>query len=88
MPISQELLEILACPETKQPLTLATADLISSLNARISQGQLSNRAGKSVTEPIDGGLVREDGQYLYPIRDDIPIMLIDEALALDETRAT
>jgi uncharacterized protein YbaR (Trm112 family) len=88
MSISQELLEILACPETKQPLTLAAADLISSLNARISQGQLVNRAGKPVTEPIDGGLVREDGQYLYPIRDDIPIMLIDEALALDETPAT
>ena len=88
MPISQELLEILACPETKQPLTLATADLISSLNARISQGQLNNRAGKPVTEPIDGGLIREDGHYLYPIRDDIPIMLIDEALALDEMRTS
>ena len=88
MPISEELLKILACPETKQPLTLAPADLISSLNTRISQGQLSNRAGKSVTEPIDGGLVREDGQYLYPIRDDIPIMLIDEALALDEMRTS
>lgn len=88
MPISDELLEILACPETKQPLTLAPADLVRSLNTRISQGQLSNRAGKSVTEPIDGGLVREDGQYLYPIRDDIPIMLIDEALALDEMRTS
>ncbi len=87
MPISQELLAILACPETKQPLTLATADLISNMNARISQGQLINRAGKSVTEQIDGGLIREDGQYLYPIRDDIPIMLIDEALALDEMPA-
>jgi uncharacterized protein YbaR (Trm112 family) len=26
--------------------------------------------------------VRQDGQYLYPIRDDIPIMLIDEAIPL------
>ena len=82
MAIRKELLDILACPETKQPLTLADAALVARLNERIEQGQLTNRGGEQVTEPIDGGLVREDGQYLYPIRDDIPVMLIDESVAL------
>ena len=82
MTISKELLDILACPETKQPLTLADAVLVQRLNERIGQGQLINRGGEQVTEPIDGGLIREDGQYLYPIRDDIPVMLIDESVAL------
>ena len=84
MAISKELLEILACPETKQPLTLVDPTLLARLNDRIRQGQLTNRRGTSVTEPIDGGLVRKDGRYLYPIRDDIPIMLIDEAIPLGE----
>ncbi len=83
MPISQELLEILACPETKQPLTLAAETLVAQLNECIAQGALTNRVGETVTETLDGGLVREDGRYLYPIQDDIPIMLIDKAIAID-----
>ncbi|ETW94786.1 MAG: hypothetical protein ETSY1_33400 [Candidatus Entotheonella factor] len=83
MPISQELLEILVCPETKQPLTVAAETLVGQLNERIAQGTLTNRAGATVAEAIDSGLVREDGRYLYPVRDDIPIMLIDEAIAIE-----
>ena len=84
MAISKELLDILACPETKQRLTLAESTLLARVNDRIRQGQLTNRCGTPVTEPIDDGLVRQDGRYLYPIRNDIPIMLIDEAIPLVE----
>lgn len=80
--IDEALLKILVCPENKTPVVPADSNLIQSLNAKIAQGSLRNRAGETVTEKIDGGLVREDRKYLYPIREDIPIMLIDEAIEL------
>ncbi len=81
--LSPDLLEILCCPENKEPLTLADAALIDKINAKIASGGVQNRGSQPVTERIDGGLVRQDRKYLYPIREDIPIMLIDEALPLD-----
>lgn len=81
--IDKELLEILACPETKEPIHAADQALVDGLNARIERGELTNRGGAKVERKIDGGLVREDRKYLYPIEDGIPIMLIDEAIPLE-----
>ena len=81
--IRQELLEILACPETKTPLSRADASLLAQLNALISRGQLRNRDGEIVVDPLEEGLVREDGTLLYPVREDIPIMLLGEAIPLE-----
>ena len=82
MPINQELIDILVCPETRQSLTLAVADEVADINQRIARGELTTRQGRVVTEPVGGALVRADRQVFYPIRDDIPIMLVDEAIAL------
>lgn len=82
MTISQELLDILVCPETRQSLTLADADEVVGINQRIARGELVNREGRTLTEPVDGALIRADRRVFYPVRDDIPIMLIDEAITL------
>ena len=82
MAVDPELLKILACPETKEPVLLASKSLVNRLNELIEEGVVKNRGGESITEKIDDGLVREDKRYLYPIRDDIPIMLIEEAIEL------
>ena len=82
--VDAELLSILVCPENKTPVALADDALLGRVNAAIEAGTLKNRAGEKIEERIDGGLVREDRAYMYPIRDDIPIMLIDEAIPLNQ----
>lgn len=85
--IDEQLLQILACPEDKSPVRLAEDALIAELNAAIAAGRVQNRAGHAVTEAVDGGLVRADGAWLYPIRDDIPVMLVEEAIPLPPPQA-
>ena len=82
--IDPELLEILACPETKQPVRLAEAELVERLNGAIAERRLKNREGRLVAEPIQAGLVREDGNIVYPVRDDIPVMLVGEGIELSQ----
>jgi len=82
MPVNPELLEILVCPETKQPLKLADAALLASLNERVHSGTLRNRGGDKVAKDIAEGLLREDGRVLYVVDDDIPVMLIEESIEL------
>ena len=82
--VDPELLQILVCPESKQSLKEADADVVRRINVTLAAGAIRNRAGEVVREPLDGGLVREDGKFLYPVREGIPIMLIDEAIALGD----
>ena len=81
--IDKGLLVILCCPDTKQDVSLAEEALIAKLNEAVSRGQLKNRANKLVAEPLDGGLIRADRNILYPIREDIPVMLIEEGIPLE-----
>ncbi len=80
--ISQELLEIIVCPETHQALKLADEELLNRLNADIKAGKIKNVDGELVSEPLEAGLRREDGKRIYPIRDGIPVLLIGEGIDL------
>ena len=82
MPVSSELLEILVCPETKQPLAVASEAVLAAVNEKIGAGTLRNRGGDPVSETVTEGLVREDGKILYVIDDGIPVMLIEESIEL------
>lgn len=86
--IDPTLLSILACPETKKNLELADENLISKVNTAIAEGKLTNRLQQKVTENLDGGLLRVgDNRYLYPIRNGIPMLLIEELIDLNKLAA-
>jgi uncharacterized protein YbaR (Trm112 family) len=80
--VSSELVEILVCPETRQPVALAAPEILEAVNARIRAGSLRNRGGQPVAAELVEGLVREDGRVLYPVDDGIPVMLIEESIEL------
>jgi uncharacterized protein YbaR (Trm112 family) len=63
-------------------LALAEASVLDKVNQRMVAGRLQNRAGQAVQERIEDGLVRADGRYLYPMRRNIPVLLVDEAIPL------
>jgi len=63
------LLDLLCCPVTRQPLQMADREALA-------------RASAVASRPISDGLLREDGQVLYPISDGIPLLLEDEAIVL------
>jgi uncharacterized protein YbaR (Trm112 family) len=80
--VDASLVAIMVCPETHQSLTIADEATVQKVNTAIAGGSLKNRDGETIQEPIQAALLREDGKYLYVVRDDIPVMLIGEAVAL------
>lgn len=63
-----------------------TADpaLVKKLNDAVARGELMNKGKHPVVEQLEDGLVRADLKILYPIRENIPVMLIEEGIPLDQ----
>jgi uncharacterized protein len=84
--LNSELLALLVCPETHQDVLMATPDEIAQINEAIRLGQVRTAAGNAVKDPVEGALVRTDRTIAYPIRDGIPVMLVDEGLAIPHVK--
>lgn len=80
--MNASLLEILRCPQDRSRLQMAPPELVARINRAIEAQAAVNLAGERLPKRLDGGLIREAGDRLYPIVDQIPVMLPDEALDL------
>ena len=79
--MSPDLLAILCCPATRQPLVLADAATLAFANERIAAGNVRDIDDQIITEPLTEALATVDGQRVYPVRQGIPILLVEEAIA-------
>ncbi len=84
MPIKKELLEILCCPVTKEPVEMLAADKLVQLNDLVAKGKVKTVDGKPVETKIVEALITTDGKTIYRIDDDIPVMLVDMGIPTDQ----
>ena len=75
MPVDGKLLEILCCPVSKTPLTVLDPDKLDKLNVAIVKGEVLYVDGGKVEKTLQEALVTEDDKLIYPVQDDIPVLL-------------
>ena len=78
--MDQALLDIPCDPVSKTPLiALDKADL-GKLNEAIAGGDVVTVEGEPVPSALEAALITEDRRVIYPIEDDIPILLADRGI--------
>lgn len=80
MSLDKRLLDILCCPESKQPVSLLAARPLEALNRALAEGSLKLGDGSPAQGPLQAALITADGQRVYRIDDGIPVMLVDQAI--------
>lgn len=80
MPVDGKLLEILCCPVSKTPLVPMTDGQLEKLNVAIARGEVKFVDGKPVEATLQEGLITEDRKVIYPVEDDIPILLHEKGI--------
>ena len=82
--MDRKLLDILACPSTRQPLARLEAAGLDALNQAIAGSAVSRGDGTQQAEPLREALVTRDRKTVYRIDDGIPVLLAEEAIATSQ----
>ena len=80
MPVNGKLLEILCCPVSKSPLAMLGRQKLDKLNDAIKSGEALFVDGEKVEDPLQEALITEDGKVVYPVQDDIPVLLEEKGI--------
>jgi len=80
---------ILQCPISGSDLSFADPAYLTELRSRIAQGALKHVSGAPVRMQLENALLSSDGRFVYPVVDDILILLPSLAIArMEGTQAT
>lgn len=82
--MEKRLLNLLRCPVTHKSLSLARREMLGRVNTAIAAGEVSNRGGEVLAEPLVEALVTDDSKVLYPIANGIPVLLEGESISLEQ----
>ncbi len=80
MPVDGKLLEILCCPVSKVPLNRLQRVRLEKLNQAIASGKVQYVHGQTVAAELQEALITEDGKVIYPVVDDIPLLLEEKGI--------
>jgi uncharacterized protein YbaR (Trm112 family) len=80
--MDRKLLDLLACPTTRQPLRPLDARALADLNAAIAAGGVTRGDGSPQGAAVEAALVTADGRLAYRVDDGIPVLLAEEAIDL------
>ncbi|MBV4356004.1 class I SAM-dependent methyltransferase [Pinibacter aurantiacus] len=75
-----EWIEILKCPITGKDVRALEPHEIESLNSKVAAGAVWQADGKVFSTPLTKGLITTDGAYIYPIINEIILLLKDLAV--------
>ncbi len=79
--MDRKLLDILACPASRQPLAMLDAAGLDALNHAIATGSVRRIDDTVQSEPLREALLTRDRKIIYRIDDGIPVLLVEEGIA-------
>ncbi len=82
--MDRKLLDILACPASRQPLALLDRAGLDALNRAITAGGVRRNDDTAQADAIREALVTRDRKTVYRIDDGIPVLLVEEGIATSQ----
>lgn len=80
--MDRKLLDILVCPASRQPLGLLDRAGLDALNRAVASGSARRVDDVLQTEPVTEALITDDRRTIYRIDDGIPVLLVEEGIAV------
>tara|TARA_Y100001935_G_scaffold57176_1_gene47717 strand:- start:408 stop:677 length:270 start_codon:yes stop_codon:yes gene_type:complete len=82
--MNEKILKLICCPSSKKQLKILNEESLANLNQAISAGLIKNNQGKILKDEIERALITEDYELAYIVRDDIPVLLENESIKMNQ----